>query len=44
MLPFTVADVPASDFYQVEVSHRGAVTFSQADLVKQAWSVELSLG
>ena len=41
-LKFTVSGVPAGKgFYSVEVSHRGAVTFDEADLAEP---VKLSLG
>lgn len=42
-LPFTV-DVPASDFYVIEVSHRGEISYSREELEKKNWKVELSLG
>jgi len=41
---FTVDNVPDANFYQVEVSHRGAVTYSKADLDSKGWKVALSLG
>ena len=41
---FDVANVPDAQFYQVEVSHRGNVTFSRADLDNTGWKVALSLG
>lgn len=31
--------VPAADFYQVEVAHRGALTFSQEELAANDWQV-----
>jgi len=37
-------DVPDSAFCQVEVSHRGNVTFSKGDLEGRSWTVALSLG
>jgi hypothetical protein len=41
--PFVVEDVPVgSKFYEVEVSHRGGVTFSRQDLDESG--AELSLG
>jgi hypothetical protein len=40
---FTV-QVPDADFYTVEVSHRGGVNFSHADLESKGWTVSLSLG
>lgn len=42
-LSFSVADVPDVDFYQIEVSHRGALSYSKADMVSKGWSVDLSL-
>jgi hypothetical protein len=41
---FSVADLPDVAFYSVEVSHRGQVTYSRADLEATSWTVELSLG
>lgn len=40
--PFTVTGVPASDFYTVEISHRGAVTFTAEDV--REGDIQLSLG
>ncbi|MBC3194845.1 hypothetical protein H7X46_27720 [Pseudonocardia sp. C8] len=40
--PFTVADLPSSEFYTVEISHRGEVTFTADDVA--AGDVHLSLG
>lgn len=39
-----VTDIPDASFYQVEVSHRGAITYSRADLDKANWEINLSLG
>jgi hypothetical protein len=39
---FTVRDVPEQDFYGIEVSHRGTVQFSAAQI--ERGDVELSLG
>ena len=41
---FTVDNLPDAKFYQVEVSHRGAVTYSKSDLDSKGWKVALSLG
>ncbi|WP_155855285.1 hypothetical protein [Actinotalea ferrariae] len=41
--PFTV-DVPDSDFYSIEVAHRGKVNFSRQDLEAEGWVVALSVG
>jgi hypothetical protein len=44
LFPFEVAGIPSgSKFYQVEVSHRGKVTFSSSD-VEQGKVVSLTLG
>ena len=37
-------EVPDSDFYQIEVGHRGAVTFSESDLQSNGWTADLSIG
>lgn len=42
--PFTVMSVPASDFYLIEVAHRGGLTYSAAELKNREWAVELTLG
>ena len=41
--PFSVADLPSTDFLSVEVTHRGPVTYSFADLTERAWTVALDL-
>jgi hypothetical protein len=41
---FNVANVPDANFYQVEVSHRGEVTYSKKDLDDRRWNIDLSLG
>jgi hypothetical protein len=35
--------VPDSEFYRIEVSHRGALTFSRADLAAEGWHVSARL-
>jgi hypothetical protein len=42
--PFTIEDVPDAAFYRIEVSHRGEVEFSRAELEQKDWKVSLSLG
>ena len=42
--PFTIYDVPEVSFYSVEVSHRGQVTESLADLKASNWTFILTLG
>jgi hypothetical protein len=42
---FTVAAVPANmKFYSIEVSHRGALTYSLADMKSMDWTVDMTLG
>jgi hypothetical protein len=41
---FQVTSVPDAKFYQVEVSHRGAITYSRADMDKAGWKVQFTLG
>jgi hypothetical protein len=36
--------VPDADFYQVEIGHRGAVTFSKSELETDGWVAALSIG
>ena len=43
LFPFTVVAGPA-DIYEVEVSHRGNVDFSAAQMTAQGWAVQLTLG
>jgi hypothetical protein len=40
---FAVPSIPKSDFYKVEVSHRGALTFSYSELRQRNWTVETKL-
>jgi hypothetical protein len=40
----TVSGVPKSDFYSVEVTRRGTVNYSHADLQQRGWEVTLELG
>jgi hypothetical protein len=42
--PFTVSGVPGARFYTVEVSHRGGMTYSAADLAAKSYKVDVSLG
>ena len=42
--PFTVESVPDSEFYSIEVGHRGALNYSKAELADADWNVDLSLG
>lgn len=37
-------EVPDADFYQVQVGHRGTLSYRKAELEKKDWKVELSLG
>lgn len=41
---FSVSGVAEAEFYTVEVSHRGEVQFSAAELEASGWVAELSLG
>ncbi|MEJ7765634.1 MAG: hypothetical protein WKF86_09075 [Acidimicrobiales bacterium] len=41
---FEVAGVPDAKFFQVEVSRRGGLTYSKAEMVSKAWNVHASLG
>jgi hypothetical protein len=40
----TVSGIPASDFYSIEVGHRGEVRYSLHDIEGQDWNVDLSIG
>lgn len=41
--PFSVQNVPASDFYVIEMGSRGGMTYSVQDLEQQNWQVSLKL-
>jgi hypothetical protein len=42
---FTLSDVPdTATFYNIQISHRGTVSFSHADMVKNDWTIELYMG
>ena len=41
---FTIRDVPDVPFYSIEVGHRGALTYSRADLDGKGWKLDLTLG
>jgi hypothetical protein len=41
---FAVAGLPTSQFYAVEVSHRGRITKSSTELARIGWNVDLTLG
>ena len=41
---FELVDVPDSDFYAFEVSHRGQLTQSRAELEASGWTVVASIG
>ena len=43
--PFTIRNVPANEeYYAVEVTHRGAIVHSRADMILNGWSFDLVLG
>ncbi len=37
-------NVPDQDIYRIEVSHRGSVEFSRADLERSGWTADLTIG
>jgi len=41
---FALPGIPTEDFYTIEVSHRGELTYSYDDLKTQGWVVEFTLG
>lgn len=41
---FDIPDVPDATFYSIEVTKRGAVTHSKADMEASGWAVSLTLG
>lgn len=44
LMAFDVAPIPDAPFYSIEIGHRGAITYSKADLVAKAWHLDLTLG
>jgi hypothetical protein len=42
--PFTVQDVPNAHFYEIEVSHRGSLSYSKDEMQANRWTVDFSLG
>lgn len=42
-MPFTVTDVPHSEFYAVEVAGRGEQRFTRAELDAASWDIDLTL-
>ncbi|XGV99642.1 MAG: hypothetical protein ACAF41_11975 [Leptolyngbya sp. BL-A-14] len=43
VFPFVIDKVPESDFYSVELGHRGKLTFSGKELETKGWMVHFSL-
>lgn len=41
--PFEVTEVPTAKFYSIEVTHRGGVTFSPAELDAKGWKVAMEV-
>lgn len=41
---FKVADLPDATFYAIEVSHRGELTYSAAEMETRHWVVAFTLG
>jgi hypothetical protein len=41
---FTISNIPDAKFYSVEVTHRGALTYSQDQLNSDGWQVDASIG
>jgi hypothetical protein len=44
VFPINVPKVPQVDFYSVVVGHRDPVTMSKAELSRDNWQIELTLG
>jgi len=43
-MSFTLKALPDAPFYSIEVGHRGAVTYSKADLEARGWTIDLTIG
>jgi hypothetical protein len=41
---FSIPNVADADFYKIEVSHRGELSYSKKELVAKNWRVEVALG
>lgn len=41
---FAIPAIPDRPFYQVEVNHRGALSYQRADLEARSWRVDVSIG
>jgi len=41
---FVVKNVPPTDFYRIEVSHRGQLTFTHDEFEARGWTVDFELG
>jgi hypothetical protein len=41
--PIKIENVPPSDFYSIEVGHRGSLTFSAQAMEKKGWTVQFEL-
>ena len=44
VFPFEVTGVKDAEFFQVEVSRRGGLSYSKADMEQKGWTVSASLG
>jgi hypothetical protein len=43
IFPFSVK-VPDTDFYAIEISHRGGANYTRSDLAHMHWHVDLDIG
>jgi len=41
---YTISNIPTAKFYMVEVSHRGALTYSQEQLDANGWKSDVTIG
>jgi serine/threonine-protein kinase len=41
---FEVENLPQSDFYSIEVTHRGGISYSYEELEARDWKVSLTIG
>jgi hypothetical protein len=41
---FTISNLPDAKFYSIEVTHRGALTYSEDQLNSDGWKVDASIG
>lgn len=44
VLTFRLSDIPAEEFYELSVSHRGSVMYTMDEFEEQRWNIQISIG